>query len=603
MATVIAVHGTFSKPTKEPKGSRRWWEPESSFHRTLTDFACSSDGALDFQSFVWSGANSEIERRRAGLKLLLALKFLEAKNEPYILIGHSHGGSVIANALVYSAQQSIELPCLKKWITVGTPFFNLTPGTSGRRFRPAHLPLARQIILLAALMLLSLFLFYAAGELISAQREVFFYSPAFVFNLALTCLPAGIFYCIFIYLTKIDDLRPKKKWMDAAGRLFSDRCLILFHHNDEALWGLRHLKSVRSQIVQPEFAVSTVTALVMVLMPLFYLLVVTSPSVMRGIGTFSQRYLYDVERYKPSFEGVSVFRQELRRKTDALRHTEHGGDTDSFAQAKALRQEIAEKLSGINASIPNFYAADRAYRFARRFMMRDGKVCASEKICGAGNDYALNSKLIFHLLTDDLSDSIVNSQLQAPLLYRLLPIVLVPVLMATLAATILISAQWGSRVIGKIAAATLNEITSSEIKRTAYGNDTSGESVVDIGESPSWAVGKGRPLPPEVAQKITQHSNEKAAQSIARMREALTKYAMLEQNQSQAEVLSSYLSWSELIHTSYFDVPEFGKLIAITLVDCDGFGSTGKSILDPDVANVRQWLQFIERFPDSGISL
>ena len=82
--------------------------------------------------FAWSGLNSESERRIAGRRLFVGLMELERTNrariasggEPrnYHLIGHSHGGSVIWNALRIAAGRGDELPSLRSWTTLGTPF-------------------------------------------------------------------------------------------------------------------------------------------------------------------------------------------------------------------------------------------------------------------------------------------------------------------------------------------------------------------------------------------------------------------------------------------------------------------------------------------------
>lgn len=44
--------------------------------------------------FVWSGNNSEAERQEAGVKLYKHLKKLDNRGIKYILVCHSHGGSV-----------------------------------------------------------------------------------------------------------------------------------------------------------------------------------------------------------------------------------------------------------------------------------------------------------------------------------------------------------------------------------------------------------------------------------------------------------------------------------------------------------------------------
>lgn len=67
---VILVHGTGASQ-RGPKGEERWWQPESAFaQEMLTEISrqVSDDADRHFrlEAFVWSGANSELERRIAG---------------------------------------------------------------------------------------------------------------------------------------------------------------------------------------------------------------------------------------------------------------------------------------------------------------------------------------------------------------------------------------------------------------------------------------------------------------------------------------------------------------------------------------------------------
>jgi hypothetical protein len=47
---------------------------------------------------------------------------LERQDENYCLLGHSHGGSVVANALLHASKKGYPLYHLRRWITVGTPY-------------------------------------------------------------------------------------------------------------------------------------------------------------------------------------------------------------------------------------------------------------------------------------------------------------------------------------------------------------------------------------------------------------------------------------------------------------------------------------------------
>ncbi len=119
MATIITVHGTFASG---PEAGSAWWQTGSAFENQLRELVEGEDGRLDFMPFAWDGLNSETSRRTAGKALALRLDELERKGEPYGLIGHSHGGTVILSALTQTTYRRRPLPGLSRWITVGTPF-------------------------------------------------------------------------------------------------------------------------------------------------------------------------------------------------------------------------------------------------------------------------------------------------------------------------------------------------------------------------------------------------------------------------------------------------------------------------------------------------
>ena len=60
---------------------------------------------------------------------------------------------------------------------------------------------------------------------------------------------------------------------------------------------------------------------------------------------------------------------------------------------------------------------------------------------------------------------------------------------------------------------------------------------------------------------------------------------------TRADMLSEYLTWEELIHTSYFQVPRFRKLVAYAISRADGFRPTEAFRADPDYELVAAWFE------------
>ena len=110
MSTIITIHGTNASG---PEEGVNWWQKGSEFERDIRELVEAEDGELNFQPHIWDGANSEVSRRRAGEALYNRIKKLEAASDPYTMIGHSHGGSVIASSLMAGAKDKNALANLR----------------------------------------------------------------------------------------------------------------------------------------------------------------------------------------------------------------------------------------------------------------------------------------------------------------------------------------------------------------------------------------------------------------------------------------------------------------------------------------------------------
>ena len=119
MATqnVILVHGTFSYQESDegPAWYQRGSEAFTALQGLLKDQyqvnpqeVAVGDVQVPVSSavFRWSGANSERSRRLAARRLLDHLRWYEEKDQEYHVVAHSHGGSVLWEALCLAAEET-----------------------------------------------------------------------------------------------------------------------------------------------------------------------------------------------------------------------------------------------------------------------------------------------------------------------------------------------------------------------------------------------------------------------------------------------------------------------------------------------------------------
>ena len=142
--------------------------------------------------------------------------------------------------------------------------------------------------------------------------------------------------------------------------------------------------------------------------------------------------------------------------------------------------------------------------------------------------------------------------------------------------------------------------TSAEIKREIYGNDADGEVAVGADLRPAWMEKGGRYLQAPLADLITDAANRVTAASLAKFRNAINRIALTEGRPRDAGNVSNYSTWKELIHTTYFELPEFRKLIPQAIAQAEGFVPTKAFLDDPDYRITSVWLDGLMSPADDG---
>jgi len=615
MATIITVHGTFAHlasnlehDAKVATENLRWWQPNSTFAQHTRQLIGGEHGEVTVEAFVWSGDNSELARRAAGRRLLQKMKELEDREEPYCVVGHSHGGSVIASALMESAARRVPLNHLKKWISVGTPFVELRK----ERFLFFRLSILMKALFVASLMLLFMSFFSTLAELLdggwkdTGQDQWLRY----FISMGLMAMP----FIVFVGITTLLDRRHlyfyRSRIIQRAREAFSSRWLPLLHPEDEAVQGLSSLRTVKFNIFHKTFAVPFLSLASVFILPLAYFYLIHSPTHMVAITNFLRDNVYATENFERVEKSVIASRQQIRELKRNLRIAEERlerADTNlpEALSARAEIRELRERLDAVRRTLhqehPNLVQMQRTRRFKRNFLERNGQPCEGGTLCGGGHDVLLNSRLLFHLVTDEAASWFIDEEVRqgafGHILRYTLPILLVPVVFGIAAILLVLLVQLIAGWISALASRWLDNLTWAEVRRSALGNDGEAEVVVGANRKPVWLDEQPSALPPDLAVKITDRSNREMIASLDKFRKAIGELALSEGQDGQLVTALDLLTWKELIHTSYFDVPEFRKLIAAAISQTDGFRAKEALRNDPDFGDVLRWLNEISLLP------
>lgn len=118
--TVFTVHGTNDGAPGDD--GPKWWQRGSPFAQRLGALAAEQGEEVDYRPFHWDGANSDVSRRRAAVRLRTLLRSALRRDAQAAVVGHSHGGNVIAFALEDAALARAQSDGRLNVVSVGTPF-------------------------------------------------------------------------------------------------------------------------------------------------------------------------------------------------------------------------------------------------------------------------------------------------------------------------------------------------------------------------------------------------------------------------------------------------------------------------------------------------
>lgn len=178
-------------------------------------------------------------------------------------------------------------------------------------------------------------------------------------------------------------------------------------------------------------------------------------------------------------------------------------------------------------------------------------------------------------------------------LISFIELIVIPTMLLLLAAYLLLAIiTVVSLVLSHWLSKFLNWIALGQVRASIYGADAMGEIASGARDRPFFLERHApKPLPAPLAGKLTDYSNAQIAKSSVQFRSLLRRLAMSDGGTSEPDALSSYLGSHELIHTCYFKVAEFRRLVAMVLSRSDGFTEAPELRDEPDRAMLEGWYE------------
>lgn len=569
MASIITVHGTFASG---PEEGDDWWQRGSSVEADLRGLVEGEDGTLEFVPHVWTGDNSETARRLAGAALSVRMEAFERSGEPYCLLGHSHGGSVVLSALLQRAVRGSKIDALSRWITIGTPFIAF----SRKWFLFSRLGILGKAAYVTFVTFLCLFCLAVFIDNQTVDRSL---RPAFATIVVVLLIAANLLV----------------GW-GADRNIERSGVALVTRQSRWSIWprmGL--LARMLYALVVAISAVTVVSFLTdprQTYSPPQALLVALS-----AVGLFA---LFHFAMLRFARRGtISKARRKLLHELTArwlpLRHPQDEA-VEGLQRLKSVRFPIfarefavspimlmvlvaiplATLLAVLSPAFMNWLHATLAPGGFSQLIVANGRLVGEGRTVAINTYYILGLPVALVFPEESQGFQAAMFLTFSPLLYLVGAVAMVAIVRKV------------ATLVSAVFARNFDAVTWSQIRASAYGNDTQGELAVDAGSFPGFLA--ERPvLPADLAAEITAVSDAAAAVSVAKLRSALTRLAFTEGDQKRSDLVSDYLTWDELIHTAYFKVPAFIKLVAYGISRSKGFRATAAFRADPDYPRIAQW--------------
>jgi hypothetical protein len=565
MATIITVHGTFSSG---PESGEKWWQKGSPLENELRSLVEGEDGRLDFVPHVWDGLNSENSRRAAGEELFNRLIGLEKKGERYCLIGHSHGGSVVLASLLNSTRRRRKLSGLSRWITVATPFiaFARKPLLFFRLGLLGKAALAAMLTY-SALLALGLFTFPVDYYTTTKPNQLMLA----VVVLVLAVVPYLFFHTIV-------------SWV-ADRRIINSEAVLRTNVNGILLW--RQYGILVRLLYVSVFSITVVACAVVALWPhltigdswFSRLLMIIVFAVAFLFFHFLLAWILRVSNQRIGKHPMAAIAWSSRWLS--LRHPQ-----DEAIEGLSILPRISVPIFGKEFAVAPFTLAS-----VIAFPMLIVAATLSPAFVGwlkwltemvGGKDENLNNIAYVIFALPFVMLKILGLE------FSLFMVPLAAAIFFTAAIMLVAISRFIATVVSRLLSSVLDRVAWDQIRASAYGNDTLSENAQSAADTPS-SISPQPPLPQSLAAEISKLADNAMAMSASKFRASFNRLAFAEDKRIRSDLISEYLTWDELVHTAYFKVPLFNKLLAYSIARSEGFRPTATFLADPDYIRVATW--------------
>jgi hypothetical protein len=569
---VITVHGTNDGAARDE--GALWWQKGSAFSGKLQALAEGNGDVIEIRPFRWDGANSDVSRRKAASRLRSLLRAALKNDDKAAVIGHSHGGNVIAFALEDPALARAQSSGKLKVISVGTPFLparrRLIADLNSIAVRSVVAFTAIVVLMVAAILARwldgvlqihkpTLYVVQTIQYVISDIRHIGDDEIANFIELAEQQGGAGIAEQVerlapvatiilvaiiglvdhaeivagFATITFLLAIAPVYRGLRILGERQSEAAprspgawTIITHPADEAISLLASALRTRLEPTSPQSLARAARRS----SPLIALIAMIAA--IAGILRFGPGY----------FDALP---ERLLEENEAL-------------IAARLWQE----------SLPQEFDLSYTWEPSSGFVVDQAAIDAAAKgdaaLAQSLRDAIDDASRRVAMLQDNLDR--ITQEVRA-IARNMMPAILAAAMIVAALGIWLLQLLWllASPVIGRVASALANQSITGAMRGAAFGED--GDFVIRgaVTMPPSRFRGVEAALPADVIERMHADADRNAGETLRKIRRTLIADPARFRGDAYGDLLRS-VSWRELIHTSYFEVDEVASIISASLM-------------------------------------